>query len=33
MYDPNDENQQVAIGIVIMAIIFCFGWFMRGLFT
>ena len=32
MYDPNDENSQVAMGFIIMGMVFCFGWVMRGFF-
>jgi len=31
--DPNNEEQQIAMGLVLMSLIFCLGWIMRGFFV
>lgn len=32
MLDPNNEQDQYGAGIILMMIIFCLGWIIRGLF-
>jgi len=32
MDDPEDDKSQLTTGIFLMAMIFCFGWVVRGLF-